>query len=112
MVAISTDDIGFAAEILRDDEMDMRLELDIEECDDRADATDEGEMDRGVERLSELDVLWAYDAIACVRTGGEERKGSRARKTRLYIHGTRSRQGLTRCRKRVPCGVTLVVLLG
>lgn len=73
---MSTDDIGFAAEILRADEMDMRLELDIDECDDRADAADEGEIDRGVETLSELDVLWAYDAMACVRVGREEKKDS------------------------------------
>jgi hypothetical protein len=84
MAAISTDDIGLAAEILRVDEMDMRLELDIDECDERADATEDGEIDRGVE-MSEVDVvLCAYDAIACVRVGREEReKGSRTRKTRV-----------------------------
>ena len=51
MVAMSTDDIGFAAEILRDDEMDMRLLLlDIDECEERPETTDEeGEIDRGVE---------------------------------------------------------------
>jgi hypothetical protein len=54
MAAISTDDIGLAAEILRVDEMDMRL--DIDECDERADATEDGEMDRGVE-MSEVDVV-------------------------------------------------------
>jgi hypothetical protein len=84
MAAISTEDIGLAAEILRVDEMDMRLELDIDECEERADATEEeGEIDRGVE-MSELDVLVlsGYDAMACVRVG-RGRKGSRARKTRL-----------------------------
>lgn len=116
MVAMSTDDMGLAAEILRDDEMDMRFELDIDECDDRADAADEGEMDRGVE-MSELEVLWAYDAMACARAEGERKaEGSRVRRAREYIHGARSRQGCARrCRwKRVPCGVTLVVsvLLG
>ncbi len=56
MVAMSTVDIGFAAEILRDDEIDMRLLLlDIDDCEERP--TDEdGEIDRGVE-MSELDVL-------------------------------------------------------
>jgi len=72
-----------AAEILRVDEMDMRLELDIDECDERADATEEGEIDRGVE-MSELLVLMLCgdDAMACARVG-REKKGSRARKTRL-----------------------------
>jgi len=55
IVAMSTVDIGLAAEILRDDEIDMRLLLlDIDDCEDRP--TDEGEMDRGVE-ISELEVL-------------------------------------------------------
>jgi len=56
IVAMSTVDIGLAAEILRDDEIDMRLLLlDIDDCEERP--TDEdGEMDRGVE-MSELDVL-------------------------------------------------------
>lgn len=84
MAAISTEDMGLAAEILRVDEMDMRLELDIDECDERADATEEdGEIDRGVE-MSVLDVLvlCAYDAIACVKVG-RGKKGRRARKTRL-----------------------------
>lgn len=71
MAAMLTDDIGLAAEILRDDEMDMRLELDIDDCDERADAADAGELDRGVEMsepwLEEL--LYAYDAMACVRGG-------------------------------------------
>lgn len=89
MAAMSTDDIGLAAEILRDDEMERRWVLDIDEWDERADATDEeGEIDRGVEMLSEevLDVLLlAYDAIACVKLGmgGKKGKGSRTRKTRL-----------------------------
>jgi hypothetical protein len=84
MAVMSTEDIGLAAEILRVDEMDMRLELDIDECEERPDATEEeGEIDRGVE-MSELDVLVlsGYDAMACVRVG-RERKGNRARKTRL-----------------------------
>lgn len=56
MVAMSTVDIGLAAEILRDDEMDMRLLLlDIDDCEDRP-TDEEGEMDRGVE-MSELEVL-------------------------------------------------------
>jgi hypothetical protein len=75
-----------AAEIRRVDEMDMRLELDIDDCDERADATEEdGEIDRGVEMSEVVDVLMllcAYDAMACVRSGREE-KGRRARKTRL-----------------------------
>jgi hypothetical protein len=86
MAAMSTEDMGLAAEILRVDEMDMRLELDIDECDERPDATEEeGEMDRGVE-MSELKVLvlCAYDAIACARVGrGKKKKGRRARRTRL-----------------------------
>jgi hypothetical protein len=84
MAVISTEDIGLAAEILRVDETDMRLELDIDECEERADATEEGEIDRGVE-MSELAVLMlcGYDAMACVRRVGREKKGSRARKTRL-----------------------------
>ena len=54
---MSTEDIGFAAEMRRDDEMLMRLlALDIEDWDERP-AEDEGEMDRGVE-MSELDVLY------------------------------------------------------
>jgi hypothetical protein len=48
-------DIGLRSVILRL-EMDMRL-LDIEDCEERAETTDEeGEDDRGVEK-SELDVL-------------------------------------------------------
>ena len=90
MAEISTDDIGLAAEMRRDDEMDMRLELDIDDCDERAEAAeDEGEMDRGVEMSELLVVLWAYgDAIACAKSGrGEkdkkDRKGRRARKRRV-----------------------------
>jgi hypothetical protein len=84
MAVISTDDIGLAAEILRDDEMDRRFEVDIDDCDERAEATDEeGEVDRGVEMSELLDrVLEAIDAIACVRVG-MGKKGSRVRKTRL-----------------------------
>lgn len=69
MAEMSTDDIGFAADILRDDEMDMRLELDIEECEDRADAIDDkdGEVDLGVEISDDEAVLGAYEAIACAR---------------------------------------------
>jgi hypothetical protein len=53
MVVMSTDDIGFAADILRDDEMDMRLLLLAnDDCEERP--TDEdGEIDRGVD-ISEL----------------------------------------------------------
>lgn len=76
MAVMSTDDIGFAADIRRDDEMDMRLELDIEECEDRADAIDEeeGDVDRGVEMSEDEAALGAYEAIACARDG---RKGGR-----------------------------------
>lgn len=57
--AMSTEDIGLAAEIRRVDEIEMRLEVDIDDCDDRPDATEEeGEIDRGVE-MSELEVLYA-----------------------------------------------------
>lgn len=78
MAATSTDDIGFADEILREDEMDMRLELDMDDCEDRADATeDEGEVDRGVE-MSELMMLAGYEAIACANAG-KERDGRRGR---------------------------------
>ena len=49
------DDIGFWADILRECEMERRLELDIDDWDERP-MEDEGEMDRGVE-ISELDVL-------------------------------------------------------
>ncbi len=89
MAEISTDDIGLAAEMRRDDEMDMRLELDIDDCEERAEAAEEdGEMDRGVEMSELLVVLCAYDAIACARSGrGEkdkkDRKGRRARKKRV-----------------------------
>lgn len=56
---MSTEDIGLAAEIRRVDEIEMRLEVDIDDCDDRPDATEEeGEIDRGVE-MSELEVLYA-----------------------------------------------------
>lgn len=84
MAVISTDDIGLAAEIRRADEIDKRLEVDIDECDERAEATDEdGEVDRGVEMSAVLDVvLEAIDAMACVRVG-VRKKGSRVRKTRL-----------------------------
>jgi hypothetical protein len=84
MAVMSTDDMGLAAEILRVDEMDMRLEVDIDECDERAEATeDDGEVDRGVETSEVLVMLLgAYDAIACVKVG-RGKKGSRARKTRL-----------------------------
>ena len=55
IVAISTVDIGFAAEILRDDEIDMRLLLLVnDDCEERP--TDDGEIDRGVD-ISELEVL-------------------------------------------------------
>jgi len=73
--------MGFAAEIRRVDEIDMRLELDIDEWDERADATeDDGEVDRGVE-MSEVVLL---DAIACVRVErGKTWRGRRVRETRL-----------------------------
>jgi hypothetical protein len=54
MVAMSTVDIGFEADMRRED-MDMRL-VDIDECEERPDAADAGEIDRGVER-SDDDVL-------------------------------------------------------
>nr|XP_036579215.1 uncharacterized protein CTRU02_10825 [Colletotrichum truncatum]KAF6786701.1 hypothetical protein CTRU02_10825 [Colletotrichum truncatum] len=59
--------------------MDMRL-LDIEEREERAEATDdgEGEADRGVEMSDELEELKGYDAIditgACVGGSGAEKK--------------------------------------
>lgn len=56
MVAMSTEDIGLEADMRRDD-MDMRL-LDTDDCEERPDITEAGEMDRGVE-ISELDVLYA-----------------------------------------------------
>jgi hypothetical protein len=76
MVAMSTVDMGLAEDILRDDEMEMRL-LDIDVCEDRPETEDEGEMDRGVE-MSEFDVLYAYDedAMACM-TGQEGEKGKK-----------------------------------
>lgn len=53
---MSTEDIGLAAEMRRDDEMLMRLlMLEMDDCDDRP-AEEEGEIERGVE-MSELDVL-------------------------------------------------------
>jgi hypothetical protein len=56
MVAMSTEDIGLAAEMRRDDDMLMRLlMLETDDWDERP-ADDEGEMERGVE-MSELDVL-------------------------------------------------------
>lgn len=56
---MSTEDIGFELEMRRDDDMDMRLLLDIDDCDERAEPiTDEGEVDRGVEKSEpEDDVL-------------------------------------------------------
>lgn len=84
MVAISTDDIGFAAEILRVEEMDMRLLLlDIDDCEKRPETTDDdGEIDRGVE-MSELDALVfvLYEAMAYVSGGGRkaEVQGARVR---------------------------------
>ena len=75
--ATSTEDMGFKLEVRRADEMDMRL-LDIDECEERAEAIeDEGELERGVE-MSELDVLYEKDAIgtiACEDGGGDKRKG-------------------------------------
>lgn len=57
MLAMSTEDMGFEADMRRD-EMDMRL-LDIDDWDERPDVTEAGgEIDRGVE-ISEFDVLYA-----------------------------------------------------
>ena len=56
MVDMSTEDIGFRAD-MRLDEMDIRL-LDTDDCEERPEITEAGEMDRGVE-ISELDVLYA-----------------------------------------------------
>lgn len=75
---MSTEDIGLKSVILRL-EMDMRL-LDIDEREERAEATDdgEGEADRGVEMSDELDELKGYDAIditgACVGGSDAEKK--------------------------------------
>ena len=94
MAATSTDDIGFADEILRADEMDMRLELDMDECEDRADATeDEGEVDRGVE-MSELMMLAGYEAIACVNAG-ERKRRERGEKgeEKENVYGVRGERG-------------------
>lgn len=55
MVLMSMEDMGFWADILREDEMERRLKLDIDDWDERP-MEEEGEMDRGVE-ISELDVL-------------------------------------------------------
>lgn len=57
IVAISTLDMGFEADMRRED-IDMRL-LEMDDWEDRPEITEaEGEMDRGVE-MSELDVLYA-----------------------------------------------------
>jgi len=85
IVAMSTDDIGFEDEMRRADEMDMRLPLDIDEWDDRADATEEeGEIDRGVEMsgFEVLEVLYADDAIACVGDSWGEKKKRRRKRRR------------------------------
>ena len=55
IVVMSMDDMGFWADILREDEMERRLKLLIDDWDERP-MEDEGEIDRGVE-ISELDVL-------------------------------------------------------
>lgn len=56
IVVMSTEDIGLAAEMQRDDDMLMRLlMLEMDDWDERP-ADEEGEMERGVE-MSELDVL-------------------------------------------------------
>lgn len=56
IVVMSTEDIGLAAEMRRDDDMLMRLlMLEMDDWDERP-ADEEGEMERGVE-MSELDVL-------------------------------------------------------
>lgn len=74
MVVMSTVVIGFEADMRRE-EMDMRL-VDIDDCEERPDAADAGEIDRGVERSEEDDVLYAYEeAMACVREKVGERSG-------------------------------------
>lgn len=65
MAETSTEDIGFKAEARRVDERERRL-LDIDDWDDRADATDaDGEEERGVEAC-ELEVLVEYDAMGTI----------------------------------------------
>jgi len=65
MAEMSTDDIGFRLEMRRLDERDMRL-LDIDDCEERAEAVgEEGEVDRGVE-MSEADMPFEYDAIGTI----------------------------------------------
>ena len=65
MAAMSTEDMGLSESVSLRLETDMRL-LDIDECEERAEATDEeGEDDRGVE-MSELAVLKEYDAIGTI----------------------------------------------
>ena len=78
MEAMSTEDMGFKPEMRRLDETDMRLPLDIDEWEERADATEEeGEEDRGVD-MSELEWLGAYDAIGTIGGRRKEREGEEA----------------------------------
>jgi hypothetical protein len=106
MAAISTDDIGLAAEMRLEDEMDMRLELDIDECDDRAEATDdvEGELERGVEISEPVAVLGAYDAMACAGWSVGERKEERTeeREKGKWPAEKKRRRKRTRLEKRSP----------
>ena len=50
---VSTEDIGFAADILLDEDMDMRL-LEADVLAERPENRDDGEADRGVE-MSEME---------------------------------------------------------
>lgn len=117
MAAMSTDDIGLAADILREDEMDMRLEVDIDECEDRADATedDEGDVDRGVE-ISDEEALGAYEAIACASDEGEGCVGVGRTKEVFEEEEEQEREGPLRressaSRVERPAGVLLEVVL-
>jgi hypothetical protein len=91
-------DIGLKADILREEETDMRL-LDIDDWEERPDATEEeGEVDRGVE-ISEVlvdVVLKAYDAaMACVsdkRRGTDAGEWQRKETRRRWLKRDRHRE--------------------
>ena len=72
---ISTEDIGFEADILRE-EIDMRL-VDIEDWETRPEKTEEGEIDLGVE-ISVLELLKTFDAMACEGGQGRKKRGKKA----------------------------------
>ena len=72
----------------------MRLELEMDDCDERAEATDEGERDRGVEMSVEgdEDVLDAYDAMAGPAIDKREREaGGRGKERKSGRRGSRAR---------------------